>query len=113
MRKISFVLYSLMLSLSTPALAGSADYFIVKEVKGKQAILTGDTNGLKAGDIVYYGHSPFRFTISSVTENELTISLPEGASTDLKNGSTLLREPTTAIKKGINTERRLKQALEE
>ena len=102
-------LLALLLVVSLPAWA--EDSFTVKELRGKQAVVTGPGKELKSGDFLYLGRSPFRFRIDSVTDNQVTIQLP--AKSDLAIGNSLLKTPNEAIKKGIATEERLKEALGE
>lgn len=100
------------------AFAGSAfsgnkldDLFTVKSVTGKAAIAEGKPNGLKEGDTLYFVRSPYKFTVSDVKGNLVTVTLP--AEHDLAVGQTLTRNPNEQMKKNIETENRLKQALEE
>lgn len=87
------------------------DLFSVKSVDGRQAILQGKAQALKTGDLLYFTRSPFKFTVSEIRGGEIVIALPE--SHDLSVGNTLMRSPTDAVKKNLNTESKLKQALEE
>ncbi len=87
------------------------DLFEIKSITGKTALASGKTAGIKEGDWLYFSRSPFRFQVSSVKGNQITVNLPDGH--DLQVGQNLLRNETDAIKKAINKEKRLKQALEE
>jgi hypothetical protein len=87
------------------------DVFAIKQLEGKQLVATGAPKGLKPGDILYSQKSPFKFTVTEVKGNSVTLTLPERH--ELKEGMSLLRMPTAPIKKAIETEARLKQALEE
>lgn len=87
------------------------DAFRVKSIKGQQAVVEGKSKDLKSGDILYFGRSPFKFTVDSVSGGLITINLPP--SHDLQVGNTLVRNPTDSILKSIDTEKKLKTALEE
>lgn len=106
----STILLSFFLAL--PAFAGGLDEMLtVKQVQGQQATLEGKVSGLKAGDKVYFARSPFEFQVVSVTGNLATVSLP--ANSDVAAGQTMVLKPTDAMKKAMDTESRLKKALEE
>lgn len=111
------VLAALILALFTlPAHAGLFgggidDDFTVKTLDGKTATLEGQAKTLKEGDLLYFVRSPYNFTITAVKGNTVTIALPEKQ--DLKVGNVLSRKETDQIKKAIETEKKLKQALEE
>lgn len=108
MRKLC-LLVSLL--CSTAAFASNIDDMLtVKLVNGQSATLEGKP-GLKAGDKVYFARSPFQFSVTNVTGNLVTIALPSG--NDVAVGQTMVREPTQAMKKAMNTEEKLKKALEE
>jgi hypothetical protein len=116
--KVVFWIVMLCLSfLPVPAahagLFGSSvdDLLTVKKLEGKQAILEGSSEGLKAGDSVYFARSPYHFTVTAVQGGQVTIALPE--KNDLAVGNTLMRHENDQVKRAIDTERRLKQALEE
>jgi hypothetical protein len=87
------------------------DSFPVKKIEGKVATLNGTVKDLKVGDTLYFVKSPYRFTVTEIKGKEVTISLPENHT--LVEGSALLRKITPAIKKNLDTEVKLKQALEE
>lgn len=87
------------------------DFFPVKEITGSHAVVEGKVMSLKAGQYLYFNRSPFRFLIESVSGNRITVKLP--ASHDLKVGQGLVRNATDAMKKAMDTEKRLKSALEE
>jgi len=87
------------------------DSFAIKSVAGSQAVTQGNPKDLKAGDILYSNKSPFKFTVSEVKGSTVTVALPERH--ELKVGMALLRMPTDPIKKAIDTEERLKRALED
>ncbi|MGZ3651096.1 MAG: hypothetical protein ACXVB9_20770 [Bdellovibrionota bacterium] len=104
--------------VSLPAFAGGMfgnntldDMFTVKKIEGKQATLEGASKGLKAGDLLYFARSPFKFTVTGVAGNQITIALPEKQ--DLAVGNNLMRKENDQVKKAIETESKLKQALEE
>lgn len=109
--------FLMLILILTPYLAnalesnGVDDSFRVKEVKGQVATLEGKAKSLKAGDDLYFNRSPFKFTIESVSGNTITIKVP--ANSDLQEGNGLVRHPTAAILKGIDTEKKLKSALED
>lgn len=87
------------------------DMFQVKELKAQQAVASGKTAGLKAGDYIYFSKSPFRFKIEKVEGNLITINLPNNH--EVAIGNNFIRNPTPSIQKSISTENRLKSALEE
>lgn len=87
------------------------DVFTVRKIEGKRAVTEGAPEGLKEGDSLYFARSPFKFTVVSVEGSQVTVALPDKS--DLKVGQTLIRNPNDQIKKALNTEKRLKQALEE
>jgi hypothetical protein len=87
------------------------DTFPVKKIEGKEATAEGAPKDLKAGNYLYFARSPFKFKVTAVTGNQVTIALPEKH--DLAVGNTLVRKETDAMKKAIDTEGRLKQALDE
>jgi len=116
---MKFALLALLFSFTpTAANAGGLfggntidDVFTVKAMDSKQATLEGAPKGLKTGDSLYFARSPFKFAVTAVTGNKVTIALPD--KNDLAVGNTLMRKETDAIKKAIDTEGRLKQALDE
>lgn len=87
------------------------DLFTVKSITGKSALTEGKANGLKEGDTVYFARSPYKFSVTAVKGNQVTIALPDGH--DVAVGQTFMRNQTEAVKKALETENRLKQALEE
>ena len=111
--------WTALLLLVLPLIANAGGLFVntiddllsVKKLDAKQATLEGSTKGLKEGDSVYFVRSPFKFTVTSVTGNTATIALPEKHS--LAVGNTLMRKEDNQVKKALDTENRLKQALEE
>lgn len=106
------LLLSLFISQASFAMENTIDdMFNVKEVNGKTAIAEGKVKSLKAGDKIYFVRSPFVFNITAVKGNQITVEVP--ANSDLAAGMSLVRNPTDAIKKGIDTEAKLKQALQE
>lgn len=119
------LLYRLILLLgcaviyALPALAGGSafsgnkidDLFTVKSITGKSALTEGKASGLKEGDTVYFARSPYKFTVTAVKGNQVTVALPDGH--DVEVGNTMMRNETDTVKKALNTENRLKQALEE
>jgi hypothetical protein len=106
-----FATFLWALSLGQPAARAAGDSFAVKSVGGGSAVLSGDTAGLKAGDTLYYARSPFKFNVTEVKGAQVTIALP--ASHDLKTDSVLLRSPNPSIQKNMETEAKLKRALED
>jgi hypothetical protein len=86
------------------------DTFPVVSIEGKQATLKGEPKSLKAGDKLYFARSPFEFTVASVSGKQVTVDLPD--SHDLAVGNSLVRNLTAVIKKGMDTQKRLNQALE-
>jgi hypothetical protein len=114
MRNLLRLLVCLTLSLTFAGMAHATsieDLLTVKQVSGQQATLEGKTAGLKAGDKIYFARSPFQFSVTAVTGNQITIALPSG--NDVAVGQTMIRQPTAAMKKAIDTEERLKKALED
>jgi hypothetical protein len=110
MRKL-ILLCLVSLATSAPAFASNIDEMLtVKLVQPQQATLEGKP-GLKAGDKVYFARSPFQFPVTAVNGNMITITLPAGS--DVGVGQTMVRQPTDAMKKAMNTEDKLKKALEE
>lgn len=87
------------------------DSFRVKEIKGQHAVVEGKIASLKAGDYLYFSRSPFKFSVESISGSLVTIKLP--ASHDLGIGQGLVRYPTEAMQKAIETEKKLKNALED
>jgi hypothetical protein len=87
------------------------DSFSVKSVEGNKAVVTGKPQGLKVGDYLYFNRSPFRFQVTAIDADKVTVALPDRH--DLKPGFALLRNANDQIKKSIDTETRLKKALEE
>lgn len=108
-----FILACLSVLLYLPFATASTleDVFTVKSIEGQTATVEGKANGLKAGDQLYFARSPFHFTVTDVKGDKITISLPTRH--DLSLGNTLIRTPTPAMKKAIDTEDRLKKALED
>lgn len=99
--------------IAFPAFAGNTidDMLTVKKVEGQQAVLEGKTAGLKAGDKLYYYRSPFQFPITAVNGNQVTVTLP--ANSEITAGQNMVRQPTDSMKKAMDTEEKLKKALEE
>ncbi|RZA08062.1 MAG: hypothetical protein EOP11_05975 [Proteobacteria bacterium] len=106
-----FASFLLALCLTTLPARAAGDSFSVKSVAGGTAMLSGDTAGLKAGDTLYYARSPFKFNVTDVKAGQVTIALP--ASHDLKVDSVLLRSSNQSIQKNMDTEAKLKRALED
>jgi len=112
-----FLILTFLLQVSTAAASGlfgnnkADDVFAVKQLDGKQLVVEGAAKNLKAGDTLYSQKSPFKFTVTEVKGNTITLSLPDRH--ELKEGMSLLRMPTDPIKKALDTEAKLKQALEE
>lgn len=105
------LLLALLFAAALPARAGKEDSFTVTTVEGNSAKVSGEAKGLKAGDVLYFARSPFKFTIAEVRSNELTLSLPDRHG--LTPNSVLLRAPDATIKKNMDTEAKLKRALED
>ncbi len=87
------------------------DMFIVKSMVDKSATLEGAPKSLKEGDTLYFSRSPFKFTVTAVKGSQVTVGLPDNH--DLAVGQSLMRNITPQVKKSLETESRLKQALEE
>jgi hypothetical protein len=100
-----------LLILALPAAFAAADSFVVKSVAGGSAVLSGDASGLKAGDVLYYARSPFRFTVTDVKPAQVTIAVP--GNSDLKPDAVLLRSANSVIQNNMETEQTLKRALED
>ena len=113
--------YALILTLLLQATSASAnglfgnnkadDVFAIKQLEGRQLVVEGTPKSLKSGDHLYSPKSPFKFTVTDVKGNSITLALPERH--ELKEGMSLLRSPTAPIKKALETEAKLKQAIEE
>ncbi len=111
MRLLSALLL-LTISICDMAFANRLDdTFVVRSVGEKEAVLEGTPKNLKAGDTLYFIRSPFQFKVASVKGEQVTIELPEKH--DLQPSNALVRSLTSGIKKGIDTEDRLKKVLEE
>lgn len=112
-----FLIATIQIALPSAALASAfagntlRDTFEVKEIANGQAICEGDPKGLKAGSTLYFPRSPFQFQVTEVKGNRVTVSLPDKH--DLAVGQNLLRNLSESIKKAMDTEHRLKEALEE
>jgi hypothetical protein len=87
------------------------DSFAIRSIEDGKAKLQGIPKDLKAGDMLYYNRSPFQFKVLEVSGTEVVIALP--ARHELRVGTALLRNATDPIKKSIQTESRLRQALED
>jgi len=87
------------------------DLFTVKSISGKSAVTEGAARSLKEGDLLYFARSPFKFKVTAVKGNQVTVALPD--SHDLAVGQNLMRNQTEQAKKALETESRLKQALED
>jgi hypothetical protein len=87
------------------------DIFTVKKVDAKDATAEGTPKDLKVGDMLYFARSPYQFRVLEVKGNMVRIALPDKQ--DLAVGNTLMRKDNDQIKKGIDTEKKLKQALDE
>jgi hypothetical protein len=109
MKKILLVAAAALAIL--PFFASAADALVVKAIDGNKAKLIGNAQGLKSGDYLYFSRSPFRFTISEVKGNEITIDLPNGSAPPVN--SSLLRAPDESIKKNMQMEQKLKHAIED
>lgn len=106
------LLLALLFAAALPALASKKeDSFTVTAVEGTSARLSGDSKGLKAGDTLYFARSPFKFTVAEVRGQEIILTLPERHG--LSPGSVLLRAPDETIRKNMETEAKLKRALED
>jgi hypothetical protein len=100
-----------LLILCLPRAFANGDSFVVKSVGNGSAVVSGEAKGLKAGDSLYYARSPFRFTVTEVKGSQITIALP--SSHDLKPDTMLLRSSNESIQKNMETEMKLKRALED
>lgn len=89
----------------------AGDSFAVKAVEASQATLEGTPEDLKVGDTLYFTRSPFKFTVTGIKGNQVTVALPPSHS--LTVGAALLRYSNDNIKKNMQTESKLKQALED
>lgn len=87
------------------------DLFEITSIGEKEAIATGETKGLHVNDSVYFSRSPYKFTITSIEGNKIRVALP--GKSDIAVGQTLFRNINDQIKKSIDTEKRLKQAVDE
>lgn len=87
------------------------DTFNVVEIKEKQAIVEGKPKDLKVGDKLYFVRSPFQFTVEAIKGDKVTVTLPEKH--DLTTSNSLMRNAIPSVKKSIETESKLKQALGE
>ncbi len=109
---LQILAFSPALALASPFSGNTIDdLFEIKKIEGKQATLEGHPKALKIGDILYFARSPFKFTITAVKGNQVTIALPE--KNDLAVGQNLMRNATEQVRHALDTEKRLKQALEE
>lgn len=107
-----------LLLATLPAHAGSLfgdnkidDIFTVRSIQGTSATLEGTPKDLKAGDQLFFARSPFKFAVTAVKGSEITIALPEKQ--DLEIGNSLMRKENDQVKRAMDTEKRLKQALDE
>lgn len=87
------------------------DSFAVVKIEDKIATLSGEIKDLKVGDKLYSVKSPYQYTVTEIQGKVVTVALPENHK--LTESSALLRKITPAIKKNIDTESRLKDALGE
>jgi hypothetical protein len=116
MRIILFLLLALLLPgpLATAGIFGNNmadDSFGVKSVGDGKAVVEGAPKDLKVGDDLYFVKSPFHFKVTAIEGNKVTVAVPSGSS--LAVGNALLRRANPQIQKNIDTEKRLKKALEE
>jgi hypothetical protein len=87
------------------------DSFAVKKVENGKAVVEGTPKDLKVGDDLYFVKSPFHFKVTAIEGNKVTVAVP--GDSKLVVGNALLRHDNPQIRKNIDTEKRLKQALEE
>ena len=87
------------------------DSFSVVKIEEKTATATGEIKDLKVGDKLYAVKSPYQYTVTEIQGKMVTVALPEKH--QLTEKAALLRKITPAIKKNIETEARLKEALGE
>ena len=114
MRTLAILMLLLQMPLAQANMFGDNkvdDSFAVKSVEGAEAVLSGKPKDLKVGDMLYINRSPFQFKVTAITGDKVTVALPERH--DLKVGNALLRRASDQIKKSIDTENRLKKALED
>ena len=100
--------------LAVPLLAALAEAparYDVLVVEAGKAEVSGDPAGLSVGADLYYARSPFKFTITAIRGNVITVALPERH--ELRPKQTLYRAPTDAMKKSMKLEAKLKHALED
>lgn len=87
------------------------DLFTVKSLSEGSAVTEGQVKGLKEGDSLYFARSPFKFKVTAIKGKQVTVELP--AKHDLAVGQNLMRNLTDQTRKAMDTEKRLKQALDE
>ncbi len=111
------ILFTLVFSLVLPqafAFLGDNkkdDSFGVVKIEDKSATLSGEIKDLKVGDKLYSIKSPYQYTVTEIQGKLVTVALPDNHK--LTEGAALLRKITPVIKKNIETESRLKDALGE
>ena len=108
---LGILFFCLFVPAMTEASNKLKDVFNVLEVTGDKAIVTGEPKGLKARDKLYFPRPPFQFTIEKIEGNEITVKLPKQH--DLSTSHSLMRNMTPIIKKNIDTEKKLREALGE
>ncbi|MCO5143268.1 MAG: hypothetical protein M9962_09290 [Oligoflexia bacterium] len=93
--------------------AGSlwASGFVATDVNSSEIIVSGKSDGLKAGDSLYHSVSPFRFTIRDIKGDRVSLEVPSSHS--VKVGDAFLKSPSANIQKGIETQQKLMKALED
>lgn len=107
---MSLILRSLLVLFALSSAVVKADspldnVFNVDTVKDGKAVVEGNPKSLKVGDYLYFIHSPYRFKISAINGNKITVDVPAGS--DLHDKNSLMREPNAVIKNHLETEQRL------
>ena len=103
-----------LLTLVFSSFAGASTFdeiLTVKNIEAGKATLEGKTAGLKAGDFLYSGKSPFQYKITDVQVKQVSIALPDGSPVEV--GFTFVRQPSESIKKAMKQEAALKSAIGE
>ena len=108
---LSFFLFSQPMAQAFLGDNKKDDSFSVVKIEEKTATATGEVKDLKVGDKLYAVKSPYQYTVTEIQGKIVTVALPEKH--QLTEKAALLRKITPAIKKNIDTEARLKEALGE
>jgi hypothetical protein len=87
------------------------DSLPVVAVNGTKATAHGEARGLLVGDFLYFPRSPFKFPITAVKGQEVDVAIPAGY--DLMVGAQLLRTPNDRVQSNMQTEQKLKHAIED